>query len=182
MTDLNNLLKQLEQLSPFELSRINSAIHNILDDPERNNAIKRHLKIGMKISYFCEKLNSLVLATIVSIGNTRASVINEADGVKWNILLYTINLQNIDTNLSPKKTSSGLDRNTLKVGEHVGWHSKRAGEELYGTVEKLNPKTACIRLGTGEAWRVYYPSLFLVTDGVSSSSSGPLLIEGEVII
>ena len=77
-----------------------------------------------------------------------------------------INLQGIDTSIAPKKYSGGLDRNSLKVGDRVGWHSK-LGHDLYGVVEKLNPKKALVRLGNGEQWTVSYSLLFLVMDGFS---------------
>jgi hypothetical protein len=179
MTNINNIFKQLEPLSLFELSRLNDAISNILDDPARNEMIKIHLKIGMKITYFASEKNDLVEATIVDIRQTRASVINAQDGERWNIQFYLINLQGIDTNIAPKKISGGLDRNLLKVGDNVGWHSK-LGYDLYGVIEKLNPKKALIRLGNGEQWTVSYSLLFLTINGVSIQDK-QLCIEGEVI-
>lgn len=180
MNKLNDIFKDLEQLSLFDLNRLRSAISKTLDDPERNDAIKYHLKTGMKIQYYCSQDNKLVEAIVVDIRQTRISVVNIEDGVKWNIKLYSINLEGVDTNISPKKSSGGLDRNSLKVGDYVGWYSGKTGNDIYGTVEKLNPKTAHIRLSGGEKWIVYYPSLFIVTDGVCSIS-GSLLIEGEVV-
>lgn len=179
MTDINSIFKQLEPLSLFELSRLRTAISMALEDPDRNEAIKYHLKIGMKITYFSSEKNDLIEATVVDIRNTRASVVNTDDGTKWNIRLYVINLQGIDTNIIPKKASGGLDRNSLKVGSRVGWHS-RLGHEVYGVVEKLNPKKALVRISNGEQWSVSYPFLFLVMDGYSIQK-GQLCIEGEVI-
>jgi hypothetical protein len=179
MTDINNIFKQLEALSLFELSRLRSAISMVLEDPARHEAIKYHLKIGMKITYFSSEKNDLIEATVVDIRNTRASVINTDDGTKWNIKLYVINLQGIDTSIIPKKSFGGLDRNSLKVGDHVGWQS-RMGHEIYGIVEKLNPKKALVCLGNGEKWTVSYPLLFLVMDGFSIQNK-QLCIEGEVV-
>jgi hypothetical protein len=179
MTDINSIFKQLEPLSLFELSRLRSAISMVLEDPARNEAIKYHLKIGMKITYFSSEKNDLIEATVVDMRNTRASVVNTDDGTKWNIKLYVINLQGIDTSIIPKKSFGGLDRNSLKVGDRVGWQS-RIGNELYGIVEKLNPKKALVCLNNGEKWTVSYPLLFLVMDGFSIQNK-QLCIEGEVI-
>lgn len=179
MADINSIFKQLESLSLFELNRLRSAISMTLEDPARNEAIKCHLKVGMKITYFLSERNDLIEATVVDIRKTRASVVNTTDGTKWNIKFYVINLQGIDVSIVPKNSSGGLDRNSLKVGDHVGWHSK-LGYELYGVVEKLNPKNALIRLGNSEQWTVSYSLLFLIMDGVSIQS-GHLCIEGEVI-
>ena len=113
------------------------------------------------------------------IRKTWASVIDACDGKKSNIKFYLINLEGIDVNINPRKSSGGLDRNSLKVGDRVGWHSK-LGYDLYGVVEKLNPKKALVRLGDVEQCTVSYSLLFLVMDGVSSNG-GRLCIEGEVI-
>jgi hypothetical protein len=179
MADVNSIFKQLESLSLFELNRLRSAISIALEDPDKNQSIKNHLKVGMKITYFSSNKNSLIEATVVDIRKTRASVVNTDDGVKWNISFYLINLQGIDVNIVPKRSFGGLDRNSLKVGDHVGWHSK-LGYELYGVIEKLNPKKALIHLGDGQQWTVSYPLLFLVMDGVSIQSRN-LCIEGKVI-
>ncbi len=179
MADFNAILEQIESLSLFEMNRLNSAITKLLDDPARNDAIKRQLKVGENITYFCSDKNTLVEATIVDIRKTRASVLNIQDGKKWNISFYLMNLEGIDTSIRPKNYSGDLDRNSLKVGDHVGWNSK-LGHELYGLVEKLNPKKALVRLGNGERWTVSYPLLFLVMDGaVNSTRNEPLCIEGE---
>ncbi|MCX7116663.1 MAG: hypothetical protein NTW94_01890 [Legionellales bacterium] len=179
MTDINKIFEQLKSLSLFELNRLRSAISIIMDDPEKNTAIKRHLKVGMTITYFCSDKNVLVDATIEEIRKTWASVINVSDGRKWNIKFYFINLQGINVNINPRQASGGLDRNSLKVGDRVGWHSK-LGYELYGLVEKRNPKKALVRLNDGEQWTVSYSLLFLVMDG-TSSHGGQLCIEGEVV-
>lgn len=179
MSDINAIFKQLESLSLFELSRLRTAISIVLEDPLRHEAIKQHLKIGMKITYFSSERNDLVEATIVDIRNSRASVINTEDGVKWNIKLYVINLQGIDTRITPKKPSAGLDRNSLKIGDCVGWNTTM-GQEVYGVIEKLNPKRAVISLSNGEEWTVSYPLLFPVIDG-ASAQRGFACIEGEVI-
>lgn len=179
MADFNAVLEQLEPWSLFEINRLRSAISRLLDDPARIEAIKRQLKVGMKITYFSRDKNGLIEATIDEVRKTWASVINVQDGKRWNIKFFLINLHGIDINIAPKKHSTGLDRNSLKVGDHVGWNSK-LGHDLYGVVEKLNPKKALIRLGSGDRWTVPYSLLFLVMDGVSTQG-GRLCIEGEVI-
>ena len=179
MADFNTILDQITPWSLFEVHRLRCALGKLLDDPVRNEAIKRQLQIGMKITYFCSDKNALVEATIEEVRKTLASVVDIKDVRKWNIKFYLINLEGIDTSIQPKRTSGGLDRNSLKVGDRVGWHSK-LGYELYGVVEKLNPKKALVRLGNGEQWTVSYSLLFLVMDGFSIQD-GQLCIEGEIV-
>jgi hypothetical protein len=179
MEDFNSILEKIEPWSLFEVNRLHSAMGKILEDPARNEAIKRQIKVGMKITYFCGDQNNLVEATIEEVKKTRVFVVNIHDGKRWNINLYLINLQGIDTSITAKKISDRLDRNTLKVGDRVGWHSK-LGHDLYGVVEKLNPKKAVIRLSNDEQWRVPYSILFVVMDGVSIQGER-LCIEGKII-
>ena len=179
MADINSIFEQLKPLSLFELHRLNCAIFKLLNDPARNDAIKRHLRIGMEITYFSSARNDLVEATVVNIRKTRASVINKQDNEKWNIELCAINLQGINTSIKSRDPSGSHDRNSLKVGDRVGWHSK-LGYELYGVIEKLNPKKALVRLGDGAQWTVSYSLLFLIMEGVSIHDK-QLCIEGEVI-
>src|SRR5580704_11136310 len=124
MADFNSILEQLEPWSLFELNRLCSAIGNLLGDPARNEAIKRQLRVGMQITYFCCNKNNLVEARIVEIRKTKASVVNIHDGQRWSVSFYLINLEGIDTNIIRKKYSGGLDKNSLKVGDQVGWNSK----------------------------------------------------------
>ena len=179
MANFNSILEQIEPWSLFEINRLNSALRNFLDDPARNEAIKRQLKVGMKITYFCDEKNTLIEAIIEDVKKTRAVVVNIHDGRRWSINLHLINLQGIDTSITANKISGELDRNTLKVGDRVGWRSK-LGHDLYGVIEKLNPKKAVIRLSNDERWRVSYSILFVVMDGVSVQGEN-LCIEGEII-
>ena len=80
--DVNTIFKQVEQLSLFELSRLNYAIANTLNDPEKNLSIKRHLRVGMKIHYFFSNKNKLIEAIILEIRKTKASVMNQDDGTR----------------------------------------------------------------------------------------------------
>ena len=181
MADFNSILQQIESWSLFELNRLCAAVSIALNDPDRNEAIKRQLKTGMQVSYFCSDRNRLIEATIIDIRKTRVTVRDMDDGKRWDIPLYMLNLEGIDTSIRPVKRKGGLDRNSLKIGDLVGWNSK-LGHHLYGVIEKLNPKMALVRLGTGESWRVAYSLLFTVMDGeVHASKNKPLYIEGEVI-
>lgn len=180
VVDFNATLEQLATWSLFELNRLQTVINQKLNDPERNEVIKRQLSVGMKISYFCCDKNDLVEATIEHIKKTWVSVINTHDSRRWNIKFCLINLQNIDTLITHQRNTSGVDKTALRVGDYVGWHSK-FGHDVYGVIEKLNPKKALVRLGNSEIWRVPYSLLFPVMEGATADLSAPLCIEGEIV-
>jgi hypothetical protein len=179
LSPINAIFKKMETLSLFELSRLRYAISILIEDPARNAAVRRNLKLGMSITYFDNEKNDLVEATILDIRRTKASVINKSDGIKWTIGFDTINLEGIDTSIASQKSSGKLDRNSLKIGSYVGFKN-RVQEIVYGVIEKLNPKRALVKLDNGQRWNVTYPCLFLVVDG-HTVKDDLLCIEGEVV-
>ncbi|MCF6355926.1 MAG: hypothetical protein L3J26_12640 [Candidatus Polarisedimenticolaceae bacterium] len=157
----NLVLSELEQASTFELFRLQSAINTLLEDPARIAAIKHQLHPGMEISYFHGQENRLVSARLLEIRKTRAVIQEDGSSKRWTIPLYTINLEQSDTDLAPQK--QGVDRLSLRIDDRVGFRGKH-NEELFGAVIKLNPKRAKIRVAD-TIWSVPYSMLFTVIDG-----------------
>ena len=122
----------------------------------------------------------MVEAVVLDVRKTMATVRKVVDNTRWDIYLFSIDLQGRDTIIPPKRQSGKLDRNSLKIGDRVGYHSKESSD-VFGVVKKLNPKKAVITLNNGEIWNVPYSLLFLVMDGISINTNGRLLIECEVI-
>lgn len=159
--DYNLVLSELQQASMFELFRLQAAIGQLLDDPARLIAIKCALRPGMEITYFHEQGNRLIPARVLQIRKTRAVIQDLETAKRWTIPLYMINLENQDTDITPKQ--QGVDRLSLQVGDAVGFTGKD-GQELFGTITKLNPKRAKIQI-EHEIWAVPYSMLFPIIDG-----------------
>ena len=154
--DYSAILTELNNASLFELYRLNVAIGKQLDDPARLSLIKNHLQIGQLISYFDAQENRLLEATIVELKRTKVLVENKHDGALWNIPYYCLNIDNLDTDIQATSQQK-ITRNNLKVGDNVCFKDKK-GNELFGEVIKLNPKTAGILVGQTH-WRVAYSLL-----------------------
>jgi len=179
--NLNSMIEALANASLFELSQLQAIIHNMLDDPLKVQAVKKQLKVGMQINYFCFQHHDLIAATILEIKKTKVLVVNCLDKQRFYIYVHHIQLDNEDINRGQNRALGGLNRYSLKVGELVGFNSKH-GQDLFGVIEKLNPKRAVIRLGNGELWSVAYTLLFLVTEGeYGRAFHAPLCIEAEVL-
>lgn len=160
----NDFLSRLEQASLFELWRLRAVIDKCMEDPYRLMQVRAKLRLGQKISYFDPEENREIKGVITKIGKTRAWIRHVHDQKNWNIPFYMLNIDCIPTDV--KVGHKKVDRLTLKVGDKVGFVNHRDNnKELYGTVVKLNPKTAGVRLNTGENWRVGYGGLFYVLDG-----------------
>ncbi|MBK1723151.1 hypothetical protein [Thiocystis violacea] len=160
--DYDHILAALNQASLFELYRLSAAISNQLDDPARIRAVKQALRVGQTLSWFDNVENRLVEARLVQINRTRALVQNIADGKRWSIPFYQINLEGKDAEIGATKRR-GLDRNSVKVGDRVAFRD-RNGLDRFGEVVKLNQKTAAVLVGATR-WRVGYGLLSHVIDG-----------------
>lgn len=157
-----HLLNELNNASSFDLYRLKSIINKQLDDPTRIFNIKKKLFTGQEITYFEEDENRLIAATIIELKRTRLVVKNLCDGHIWELYYYHINIDNVDTDIDTSKLKK-LDRNSLKVGDNVSFFNKD-GSEVFGVVDKLNPKTAGVVTNDAK-WRVAYSVLSLLLEG-----------------
>ena len=158
------ILEQLNKATLFDLHRLQAAIYQELHNPKRLDAIKIHIKPGQTISYFDVDLNCLVDAVVIKTMNTLCLVKNIKDSVRWKISFASINLEGVDTDIKPSSQQRGIPKQVLKVGDNVGFKNKE-GQDLYGRVIRLNPKTATIEVAPKHKWRVHYSYLFPVLDG-----------------
>ncbi len=175
--DYTAILTELNDASLFELYRLDVAICQQLDDPTRLRLIKNHLKAGQLISYFDDTENRLIEATIVELKRIKVLVKNKHDGELWNIPYYYLNIDNSNTEIQATSRLKN-NRNNVKVGDNVYFKDKK-GNELFGEIVKLNPKTACVLVGKSK-WRVDYSFLSPIIDGTLGGNQQ--LLEGNVIV
>ena len=173
--DYSEIVKTLETASAFDLYRLQVAIDHLLEEPKRLKAIRRRLKPGQDITYFDRGENRLVEASVIKLKQTRLLVERKDNQERWNIPLYWLNLENVETEAPILPNQVGLDKSQVGVGDRVGFEN-REGELLYGEVVRLNRKTVTMMVDGGGEWRVAYSLLFPVIEG---QEAGPKLIEGR---
>ncbi len=171
--DYSEVLEALNRASLFELYRLSVAIGNQLTDPARLAAVKRALHVGQPIEWFVAEENRLVGGKILELRRTRALVQQAEDGSRWTIPFHLINLDGHETEIAPQPTRP-LDRNRIKVGDRVAFKD-RAGQEHFGEVVKLNPKTAAVLVGRTR-WRVAYALLAPIIDGECDADEASQLV------
>ena len=174
--DYSKIIQELKQASSFDLYRLQAAINDQLENPQRIEAIKSRLRPGQHIAYFDSTENKLVKAQVVRLKRTRLLVENLHDKQRWGIPFYAVNLEGVDTDIT-LVPEAGLDKSQLKVGDKVGFLDKH-NQDVYGEVIRLNQKTATILADDRTQWRVGYRLLYLVIDGERGYSN---LIEGEIV-
>lgn len=168
-----NIIEELEKASLFDLHRLSAAINQKLDDPEKLQAIKIRLRPEQIITYFDINENRLIKASILKINRNTVLVRNAHDNKKWQIPLYYINLDNVDTDIQRSKQQQ-LKKEDLKVGDTVGFLDKN-NCDITGNIIRLNSKSATIKTTQNTEWRVAYSLLHLIYDIDKSSNTTPLL-------
>jgi len=166
--DYSQILKDLDDATSFDLYRLTSALQDEMESVERIKKVRSGLRIGQDITWFDNNTHQLVEAKILKFNKTRCLVRNVIDGLKWNITYAYINTEDkaVEINMNQKY---GVKKSELRVGDTISYVS-RDNLQIFGTVVKLNPKTAGVKTMTGESWRVSYGLIKKVVD-----------IEGEII-
>ena len=166
--DYSQILKDLEDATSFDLYRLTSALQDEMESIERIAKIKSGLRIGQSITWFDSNTHQLVESKILKLNKTRCLVKNFIDGLKWNITYASINTEDkaVEINMNQKY---GVKKSELRVGDTISYVS-RDNLQIFGTVVKLNPKTAGVKTMSGESWRVSYGFIQKVIN-----------IEGEII-
>jgi hypothetical protein len=174
--DYSKILEELNNASLFDLYRLKVAINHKLENPQQLSAIKKCLKNGQRISYFDNTENRLIEAYVLKIMRTRLLVQNIHDHEKWEIPLYYVNLDKVNTDIiNPSK--AGLNKSQLKVGDMVGFQDNQ-NNYVNGKIIRLNQKTATIITSANSKWRVAYEYLHFIYDVEQVT---PYLIENQPV-
>lgn len=175
----SEVVKMLDTASTFDLYRLNVAIFRMLDDPKRILAIRRTLRIGQEIEYFDSRHNAPVKARLLECNKTRVLVQNLADGKKWNLPYYWLNVEQTETAIQTSR-GVGLQRHEVGIGDLLGFVGSRDNIERYGEVMRLNPKTVTLNCKP-EIWKVPYSHLFKVINAeAGKGGDGGQLILGPL--
>jgi len=166
--DYSKILKDLDEATSFDLYRLATAIEEEMESTQRIKKVRSGLRVGQIITWFDRDTHKLIESKILKLNKTRCLVRNVEDGAKWNIVYASINSEDkaVEINMNQKY---GVKKSELKVGDTVTYVS-RDNLQVFGTVVKLNPKTAGVKTIDGENWRVDYRFLKKVIE-----------IEGEII-
>lgn len=159
--NFSDVLKALNEASPFELFRLRSAINVALDEPARLRAIQARLQPGQPIEYFDTRENALRPGTVLELRRKKALIVDRKDGQRWLVDYPSINLDGTPVQIR-ENTQSGLSRNEIAVGEILGYLD-RNGRQRSGRVIRLNDKTASLAVGNDQ-WRVAYCFLHRVME------------------
>ena len=157
-----DIIEEMEGLSLHDLYRVEQYLLDKTNEPSKVKEVKRQLRPGQSVRYFDREENRLIEAEVLTLKRSRLLVKNFHDGRKWNILYASVCLESEPQVLRPQKGK--LTKTDVQIGQIVSFYDNDDQEQI-GTIIKLNPKRAKVKLETGITWNVYYQSLSLVVDG-----------------
>ncbi len=133
-------------------------------------------KVGDIIEYFDSALNKYIKACVIEKNRTRVLVKNCDDHQRWDMCYLSIKLDSRDFVFA--QTKKGLSKHELAVGDCVGF--SHDGEEIVGSIIRLNQKTVTLITKNQKRWRVSYGFLYTVIEGESGDNHGKLIqVAGE---
>jgi hypothetical protein len=155
--DYTQILKDLEGATTFDLYRLISAMQDEMESSARIKKVRSGLRVGQTITWFDSNTHKLVRSEVLKLNKLRCLVQNLEDGEEWNVIYASINTEDeaVDINMNQEY---GVKKSELGVGDTVTYVS-RDNIQVFGTVVKLNPKTAGIKTVEGKEWRVPYSLL-----------------------
>jgi hypothetical protein len=159
LIDLEAISHSLSTESIYNLYRLKVLISHEIENPTRIEQIKNSIQIGQVIEYFNGKLNNMMTATIIEKRRTCVIVRHINDGKEWTAPYYTITL---DCNPFIKPNLNTINKHNVGIGDIVGFLHN--GNQVIGTVKRINPKTVTLVTNKNKTWYVYYEHLFPVID------------------
>jgi hypothetical protein len=173
--NIQPVFQDLQTASDFELFRLKTAIEKLLEDPERINALRKKLAVGMQIEYFNQEENRSILCELLEIKRTRATVREIETDKRRTLPFYYLNLEHIATELVANN-KRGMSKAELHIGLTVGFVNSQNNEDYIGQVVKLNPKRAVL-LVDNQKWQVPYQILFPIIHSELDNGSTLLLAD-----
>ncbi len=158
----------VENASPFEIYRIILYLNRELNDSRKIRLIALQVHVGERVSYFDPKTNRVIDAIILE-KRSKNVILHHADADRSQtkmIPYYMLQIASKDLILgNPEKK---INRHTLRMGDSVGFKHTKTGQNFYGIVERLNPKTALLLTTDGQKWKVSYSLLYPILEGSES--------------
>ena len=157
----------LEGATLHQISRLTDVLFAAREDPARIEAVKNVLKIGQVVTYFSSRFGQLVEGVVIKKNVKYALVEVGEERAHWKVPYHSFKLDDRFAEFQTKKKNQGLDRQSVCVGDWVGFNHQ--GEEKVGQVTRVNVKTVSLTTTTGEDWRVGYAGLYAVIDAEGKS-------------
>jgi hypothetical protein len=150
-------MHSLQKASDLDLLRLHTAIGHLLRDPVRIIAIRRHLHLGQEVDFWNTRTQRMQRGRIVGFKPDQVLVQTALPGENWSILYAAIS---IDPSAMPPPPPAERrpTRADFARGDNVSFEPQDMIAR-FGTIIRMNPKTATVATEDGMEWRVGYGAL-----------------------
>jgi len=148
-----NIMEELEKASLFDLYRLQHAISNEIDNPNKIKQIKNLLHEGQIVSHYNGRLNKLEDIEIITMNKNNCVVRQLSNDKLWTSPYASINIDNIDIDINTNQ-KTGLTKNQIAIGEILTFIDND-NNQRYAKVIRLNQKSVTLMVNN-EKWRVGY--------------------------
>lgn len=146
------ILDSLRQASTIDLYELSVALEKMLADPQRVLEIRRHLNLGVLVSYFSFKRNTMHQGRVVQLNPSNLVVQDEDTAEQWRLSYAAVVPLTRKPSPDMPKVAPMLVSD-FRVGETVSFTDKHLRERI-GKITRLNSKTCSVDCEDKSQWRV----------------------------
>ncbi len=161
MTDWHDLMSTLaSQACDLELLQLRTALDHLMLQPNRIMAVRRYLHIGQEVGYFDVRDSKIHRGRVIEFKPDQLLVQSLRD-LKYRWMAYAavqIDTGNTPAQQPPPPKVQVARREDFVVGDSVSFEGRDLIRK-FGTIERINQKTASVLCEDGVQWRVSFALL-----------------------
>ena len=155
--ELQDLMNSLQKATDLDLLRLHTAIGHLLRSPARILAIRQRLHQGQEVDFWSVRDNRMHRGRIIGFKPDQVLVRRDASRESWWVMYAALSLDPSQAPHTPAP-SRGPSRADFALGDTVSFEAQDLITR-FGTIIRLNQKTATLSADDGLQWRVSYAAL-----------------------
>jgi hypothetical protein len=157
MIELQDAMLSLQKANDLDLLRLHTAIGHLLRDPVRIMAIRRHLHLGQEVDFWNARTQKTQRGRIVNFKPDQVLVQTELPRQGWWVMYAAISMDpaNMPPQPPPERRPTRAD---FARGDNVSFEPQDMIAR-FGSIIRMNQKTATVATEDGMEWRVAYGAL-----------------------
>ncbi len=157
MIDLQDAMHSLQNASDLDLLRLSTAIGHLLRNPARIMAIRRYLHLGQEVEFWNNRDTRMQRGRIIAFKPDQLVVQTETPRLNWTIMYAAVSIDPAARPAQPPPERRPT-RDDFARGDSVSFEAQDLIAR-FGTIIRVNPKTATVATEDGMEWRVGYAAL-----------------------
>ena len=157
MMDLRDAMHSLQKASDLDLLRLRTAMGHLLRNPARVMAIRRHLHQGQEVDFWHTREQRMQRGRIIDLKTDQMQVQTESPSQGWSILYAAISIDPSAKPSQPPPERRPTHADCAR-GDNISFEPQDMIAR-FGTIIRLNQKTAAVATEDGMEWRVGYGAL-----------------------